>query len=91
MKKQTITLTDYQKAIGDENRLAILGLLKKGPRCVCEIFPELNIPQNLTSHHLKVLKDSGLVESKREGTKFIYFRNVSNIKHYQALLTNAVV
>jgi DNA-binding transcriptional ArsR family regulator len=88
--KQPKKLPDYLKVIGDENRLAILKALKKGPLCVCEIFPLLNIPQNLASHHLKVLKDCSLVESKREGTKIIYSRKDQIIKRFQTLLANTL-
>ncbi len=89
MNKDT-KLSDYLKAIGDENRLAILNLLKGGSLCVCDIFSEIKIPQNLTSHHLKVLKDSGLVESQRKGTKIIYSRKKGNIERYQKLLAKII-
>ncbi len=90
MKKQPSTLTEYLKTISDENRLAILNTLKNGQLCVCEIFPLLNIPQNLASHHLKVLKYCGLVECRREGTKIIYTRKENEIKHYQKLLSKTI-
>ncbi len=90
MKKQDIKIIDYLKVINNENRLAILNLLKDGPLCVCEIFPELDIPQNLASHHLKVLKDCNLVKSERKGNKIIYTRNKVNIERYQKLLANTI-
>jgi ArsR family transcriptional regulator len=83
-------LTEYLKVISNEHRLAILRTLKTGPHCVCDIFPKLDIPQNLASHHLKVLKDCGLVGSKREGTKIIYSRREKNIENYQKLLTSII-
>ena len=83
-------LADYLQIISDENRLAILNLLKSGPLCVCEIFPALDIPQNLASHHLKVLRDGGLVGYERQGTKIIYSRNKDKIARYQKLLAKAV-
>ena len=90
LTKERLVLSDYLKAINDENRLAILNLLKQGPLCVCEIFPTLDIPQNLTSHHLRVLRDSGLVESERKGTNIIYSRNKANIEQYQKLLAKTI-
>jgi len=90
LTKERLVLSDYLKAISDENRLAILNLLKQGPLCVCEIFPTLDIPQNLTSHHLRVLRDSGLVESERKGTNIIYSRNKANIEQYQKLLAKTI-
>jgi ArsR family transcriptional regulator len=83
-------LQQYLKAISDSNRLAILNALKKRPLCVCEIFLLLNLPQNLTSHHLKILKDTGLIDSKRNGVKIVYSRNERIINDYQTLLTNII-
>lgn len=80
----------YLSAISEPNRLAILQFLKNGERCACEIHPKLGLPQNLGSHHLKVLKDLGLLKSRKEGTKVIYSRNESAIGSYQSALTKAV-
>lgn len=90
MTKQKLKLANYIKAINDNNRLAILETLKKGPLCVCKIFPLLKLPQNLVSHHLKVLKDIGLISNKRDGLKIIYNRNEKVINQYQKLLTNKI-
>jgi len=88
--KQSSKLSDYLKAINDENRLAILTVLKKGPLCVCEIFPLLNLSQNLVSHHLKVLRTIGLIKNKREGIKIIYSRDEDTIIKFQILLSNTI-
>lgn len=80
----------YLKAINEPNRLKILLLLKRGELCVCEIFQLLNLPQNLASHHLKVLKDFDLLESRRRGLKIIYSRNEKAIKKCQNLLNNII-
>ena len=63
---------DFLKIISEENRMRILCILKDGPRCVCEIWPALKLPQNLTSHHLSVLKEFGLVKSTKYGLKVFY-------------------
>jgi ArsR family transcriptional regulator, arsenate/arsenite/antimonite-responsive transcriptional repressor len=55
------------KALCDENRLAILDLLRSGERCACVILEELDISQSTLSHHLKVLCESGMVEAREEG------------------------
>ena len=70
---------DFLKIISEENRVRILCMLKNGPKCVCEIWPTLNLPQNLTSHHLCVLKKFGLVKSKRTGLKVFYELNEKNL------------
>lgn len=76
------------KIIAEENRLKILCTLKKGERCVCDIWQDLSIPQNLASHHLKVLKEAGIINSRKEGLKMIYWINKKEIKKFNSLLTN---
>ena len=55
------------KALGDENRIRILKLLRNGEKCACKLLEELNISQPTLSHHMKILCDSGLVTGRREG------------------------
>ena len=81
----------YITTIAEPKRLAILSFLKDGEKCACEIHPKLKLPQNLSSHHLKVLKVMGLLKSRREGTKIIYSRNEEAIKHYQSELTKTII
>jgi len=83
-------LIEYLKVIADVNRLAILSILKNGPLCVCEIFPKLKLSQNLVSHHLKVLKEMGLIEDTRDGIKIFYSRNEKTIEKYQTLLNKKI-
>jgi len=82
---QTITqLADFLRVISEENRLRIVCYLqKKGERCVCEIQKFLNLPQNLTSHHLKVLRDFGLLKSRKDGLKVFYSLNRDDLVKYQ--------
>lgn len=60
------------KALGDPTRLQILRVLAEGGCCVCEIQPRLDVPPNLLSHHLKVLREAGLVVSQRSGRRVHY-------------------
>lgn len=53
--------------IADPTRLAVIEVLMSGPRNVKEINEHLRLPQNLLSHHLRVLRDAGLVVSHRDG------------------------
>lgn len=76
------------KVIAEENRLKILCLLKDGERCVCDIWQDLGIPQNLASHHLNVLKTKGLINSRKEGFWVFYSINRKGIKLLKTLLTN---
>lgn len=54
------------KTLADTNRLRIIDLLRRGEVCVCEMTDALGLPQNLVSHHLRVLREVGLVNARRE-------------------------
>src|SRR5215468_7885957 len=60
------------KALGEPRRVAIMRLLRGGPRAVGEIAAEIEVSQQATSQHLAVLGKAGLVEARREGTKHLY-------------------
>ena len=55
------------KALCDPKRLAILELLQSGEKCACVLFEALNIGQSGLSYHMKILCESGIVESRQEG------------------------
>ena len=55
------------KALGDENRIRILKLLRSGEKCACKLLEELNISQPTLSHHMKILCDTGIVSGRRDG------------------------
>ena len=58
------------KALGDPARLTILATLARAEHevCVCDFTSGLDVNQSTVSHHLKILKDAGLVDSVRRGT-----------------------
>ncbi len=60
------------KALADETRLRILESLLVEEKCVTELVQELKCPQPHVSHHLRILRDSGLVEGLREGKQVCY-------------------
>jgi len=60
------------QALSDPNRLMILELLQSRERCACEILADLKIAQSTVSHHMKILCDSGLVNSHRHG-RWMYY------------------
>jgi DNA-binding transcriptional ArsR family regulator len=60
------------KALGEPRRVAILRLLREGPRAVGEIAVAVDVTQQAASQHLAVLGKAGLVEARREGTKHLY-------------------
>lgn len=77
-QKKILTTVASLRVIAEPNRFKIIGLLKGKPLCVCEIFEALKLPQNLASHHLKVLSDAGILTSIRNGKKIIYSLNKKN-------------
>jgi ArsR family transcriptional regulator len=63
------------KALGDPVRLQLVDVLRKhaGKVCVCELVPLFDLSQPTVSHHLKVLRDAGLVGSERRGLWAYYY------------------
>lgn len=66
------------KALGDSNRLQIIKLLSCGEKCACELLKSFDFTQPTLSHHMKVLMECGLVESRKEGTWNLYRLNIKN-------------
>jgi ArsR family transcriptional regulator, virulence genes transcriptional regulator len=68
------------KAIAHPMRISIISLLEDGRRMtVTEIHGKLQIEQSTTSHHLGILKDKGVLSSKREGKNTLYFLRNENL------------
>jgi ArsR family transcriptional regulator len=64
------------KALADPTRVAIVNRLSAAPECcVCDLTAEFELSQPTISHHLRVLRDAGLVESTSRGT-WAYYRLV---------------
>ncbi|HMS84111.1 MAG TPA: metalloregulator ArsR/SmtB family transcription factor [Nitrospira sp.] len=60
------------KALADETRLRLLESLLAEEKCVSDLVRELGCPQPHVSHHLRILRDSGVVEGIREGKQVCY-------------------
>ncbi len=75
------------KVLADETRLAVIELLLSGPMHVGEINGSLDVEQSLLSHHLRVLRDAGLVTAEREGKQVLYSlaRSVQGKRHGRAI------
>ncbi len=71
-------IAEFYKALGDVTRLTILQSLTGKEMCVCEIIERLRMSQPAISHHLKILKQAGLVKDCREG-KWIYYSLNENV------------
>ena len=63
------------KALGDPVRIQLVDVLRKhaGKVCVCELVPLFDLSQPTVSHHLKVLRDAGVVDSERRGLWAYYY------------------
>jgi len=60
------------QVLGNPTRLRILRDLATGEQCVCNMFKRLQLPQNLVSHHLGILRERGIIRSRRSG-KWVYY------------------
>lgn len=76
----TISCVDFCKALSDQTRQSILRMLQGGEMSVGEIVEAFNISQPTISHHLNVLKNVGLVTSRKQGKQIFYSINQENIE-----------
>jgi ArsR family transcriptional regulator, arsenate/arsenite/antimonite-responsive transcriptional repressor len=76
------------KALGDPIRLQLVDLLRKhaGKVCVCELVPLFELSQPTVSHHLKVLREAGIVGSERHGLWAYYYVNPEALEDLAAWL-----
>ena len=75
--------TSLLRAITHPTRIALLNfIIENQPVKVFEIHTTLNLDQSITSQHLRILRESGIVQTTRRG-KFIYY-NVESVKLYHA-------
>jgi ArsR family transcriptional regulator, arsenate/arsenite/antimonite-responsive transcriptional repressor len=71
-------LAQVFKALGDPVRIRLLSLIgahQGGEVCVCELTTAFDLTQPTISHHLKVLRSAGIIDSERRGT-WVYYRLV---------------
>lgn len=78
------------KALSDANRLKIIKLLSCGEKCACEILKSFNFTQPTLSHHMKILIECGLVESRKEGIWNIYMLNINKANRLILFLLDIV-
>ncbi len=74
------------QALADANRLRILNVLMQGDSCNCELNERLGLPPNLLSHHLRALRQAGLVRSRRDavdGRWSYYVVSKDTLAHWQ--------
>jgi ArsR family transcriptional regulator len=74
-REQAQRMAEIAKALGDPVRLQLVDVLRKhaGKVCVCELVPLFDLAQPTISHHLKKLRDAGIVQSERQGLWAYYY------------------
>ena len=82
-------MAQIAKALADPVRLQLVDVLRKhaGKVCVCELVPLFDLSQPTVSHHLKVLRDAGLVASERRGLWAYYYVLPDALEELSAWLT----
>jgi ArsR family transcriptional regulator, arsenate/arsenite/antimonite-responsive transcriptional repressor len=77
------------KALGDPIRIQLVDVLRKhaGKVCVCELVPLFDLSQPTVSHHLKVLRDAGIVGSERRGLWAYYYVNPEALEELSGWLS----
>ena len=74
-RRQAERMARLAKALGDSVRLQLVDVLRQhaGKVCVCELVPLFDLSQPTVSHHLKVLREAGIVGSERQGLWAYYY------------------
>ena len=87
-RRQAELLADRFHALSDPTRVAIVNRLAQAVEtCVCDLTAAFDLSQPTISHHLKVLREAGLVESTRRGTWAYYSVKPETLAGLAAALT----
>jgi ArsR family transcriptional regulator len=88
-RQQAERMAMIAKALGDPVRLQLVDVLRKhaGKVCVCELVPLFDISQPTLSHHLKKLREAGIVDSERRGLWAYYYVLPDALKELSAWLS----
>ena len=88
-RAQALRMAEVAKALGDPIRLQLVDVLRKhaGEVCVCELVPLFDVGQPSLSHHLKKLRDAGIVDSERRGLWAYYYVTPEGLKELTAWLS----
>jgi ArsR family transcriptional regulator, arsenate/arsenite/antimonite-responsive transcriptional repressor len=88
-RDQAARIAVVAKALGDPIRLQLVDVLRKhaGKVCVCELVPLFEISQPTLSHHLKKLREAGIVDSERRGLWAYYYVLPESLEEIAAWLT----
>lgn len=76
------------KALGDSNRLKIVKMLSGGEKCACKLLEAFDITQPTLSHHMKILSDCGLVETRKDGKWSHYSINCETLSLFNEFISS---
>ncbi len=88
-RQQAERMAGIAKALADPVRLQLVDVLRKhaGKVCVCELVPLFDLSQPTVSHHLKVLREAGIVDSERQGLWAYYYVTPESLEELSAWLS----
>jgi ArsR family transcriptional regulator len=88
-RAQAERMAEVAKALGDPVRMQLVDVLRKhaGEVCVCELVPLFDLSQPTVSHHLKKLRDAGIVGSERRGLWAYYYVKPEALEELTAWLS----
>ena len=88
-RAEALRMADVAKALGDPIRLQLVDVLRKhaGKVCVCELVPLFDVSQPTLSHHLKKLREAGIVDSERQGLWAYYYVRPDALKELTSWLS----
>lgn len=79
------------KALSDETRIKIYDMLSQGELCACHILKEFDITQPTLSYHMKILSDSELINSRKDGIWMRYSINKTSLETIKALFNTMII
>ncbi len=95
-----VNILKVSKAMSDKNRLKILEMLSSGETNVSTVADNLNVEENLASHHLRVLASIGFLSNQKRGREVFYslnktkltrlFKDLSKNKAFKEILQEAL-
>ncbi|MFC8337567.1 ArsR/SmtB family transcription factor [Streptomyces rubiginosohelvolus] len=91
-QEQAVELAKMFKALGDPVRLRLLSMIASregGEICVCDLTPAFDLSQPTISHHLKLLRQAGLIDCERRGTWVYYWLLPETIDKLAGVLTRS--
>lgn len=78
------------KALSDSKRLEILHSLKNNEKCACDLLEIIDLSQPTLSHHMKILEEAEIIESRKQGKWTFYSINKETFKIFKDILESFI-